>query len=251
MIKHFYGWKRDPLDRRDLVYEPTNRDAAVYPKQIDLRTLCPPVYDQGQLGSCTANAVSAALDFMRKKQGEKFIKPSRLFVYYNERKDEGTINSDSGASIRESVKAVVSYGACHETLWPYVIADYTKLPTDKCYMNALTFEALKYMSVNPNLASFQSVLSGGDPIVIGISVYESFESDEVTKTGIVPMPMPSEKLLGGHAVMVVGYDIDKEVFICRNSWGTDWGMKGYFTIPVHYLMNGNLANDFWVIQTVK
>lgn len=246
--KHALGWRVDLPDQRDLAFEPS---VVKLPSVVDLRPEDTAIYDQGQLGSCTANAIAAHLDFNRKKQGEAAIKPSRLFIYYNERKDQGTIASDSGASIRESAKAVKNYGACPEPMWAYHINQFKVVPTDAAYTTAVGYEALSYLSIARELSHLKSRLAEGFPFVIGISVYDSFESDEVAKTGIVPMPKPDESLLGGHAVMVVGYDDTKEHFIVRNSWGASWGDKGYFYLPYSYLTNSHLSSSFWTLKTVK
>lgn len=244
-----YGWQRDLPDQRDLEYLALPK--AVLPRQIDLRPKDTPIYDQGQLGSCTANAGAANLDFIRGLQNEAYIHPSRLFIYYNERKDQGTIDSDSGSSIRESMKAIKNYGACTEKHWPYYIDRFTHTPSAKNYTEAIKYESLSYQRIKRNLVDMFTCLDEGYPFIIGFSVYESFESDAVASNGIVPMPAHGERLLGGHAVMVVGYDEDKQWFIVRNSWGVNWGDKGYFYMPFAYLMNSKLSSDFWTIRTVK
>lgn len=246
-MKHFYGWIKDSPDNRDLVFEPKVTST---PVSIDLRVQCPPIYNQGELGSCTANAIAAALDFQRVRQHEPLISPSRLFIYYNERKDDGTVKEDAGATIRESVKAVKSYGACPEVEWPYIINKFTSKPTKQAYKDALNYEDLTYRRISPVVNDMQSCLAGGAPFVIGISVYQSFESSEAASTGMIPMPQSNEQLLGGHAVLCVGYEGNGQ-WICRNSWGTDWGDRGYFFLPQEYLLGANLASDFWTLEQVK
>jgi C1A family cysteine protease len=244
-----YGWRRDLPDQRDYQVSVSLFRKLTLPNKIDLRPQMPPVYDQLALGACTSNAVAATLDFERGKQGEQTISPSRLFVYYNERVDQGTTKSDSGASIRESIKTVAKLGACPESEWPYDITKYTQKPVQKCYTDALNNEALIYASLKNTLSNIKGVLASGMVVNFGFTVYESFESDVVTKTGIVPMPKPSEQVLGGHAVVCVGYDNSKG-FIVRNSWGSSWGISGYCYMPYKYL-TGKLASDFWVIKKVK
>ena len=244
-----YGWKRQLPDFRDLELTLTT---SVLPAKVDLTSQCPPVYDQGQLGSCTANAIAAALDFDRHKQGETFVNPSRLFIYYNERAMEGTVKSDSGAAIRDGIKVVNTQGACKEVTWPYTISKFKSKPVIAAYKEGLLYESVKYQGLdNTNLTSLKTALASGLPFVFGFSVYSSFESTAVASTGIVPMPAKNESLLGGHAVLCVGYDDSTQRFLVRNSWGPGWGIKGYFTIPYTYLTNKNLASDFWVIQSVK
>ena len=247
MVMHRYGWRPDLPDQRDRFF--LDR-VTTLPPSVDLRSGMPPVYDQGDLGSCTANAVSAALDFDRHKQGKPFETPSRLFVYYNERKDDGDISTDAGASIRESVKAVTHYGACPEKEWPYNIAKFTAKPTAKCYKDATGYECLSYLSVAQAAIALKSSLALGFPVVVGITVFESFESEQVAGTGEVPMPGPGEALLGGHAVVCCGYDDATQKWLVRNSWGASWGgpLQGYCHMPYAYLTNPGLSSDFWTIR---
>jgi C1A family cysteine protease len=249
-----YGWKKDHLDHRDLIARVAAPPTGL-PPSVDLRTtgFVPPVYDQLQLGSCTANAIAAAVDFERKKQGEAFLTPSRLFIYYNERVIEDTVDQDAGAEIRDGIKSVASQGVCAESEWPYTDqgTQFTVKPTGQCYIDALSFEALKYISVNQVEADIKGVLASGSPVVFGFSVFSEFESDAVAKTGLVPMPSATEAPLGGHAVLCVGYDDASQLFLVRNSWNTTWGQSGYFQLPYAYLLDANLASDLWVIQLEK
>jgi len=244
-----YGWVRDLPDFRDMVYEPAK--ITTLPKSIDLRKQCPAVYDQGQLGSCTANAIGGAFEFELLKQKLADFFPSRLFIYYNERVIEGSINTDSGAQIRDGIKTVNNQGVCHETLWPYVITKFKTKPTQKCYTDAKKHLVTSYLSIPQDLNQMKSCLAAGFPFVFGFSVYDSFEGATVAKTGVVNLPLKTEKLLGGHAVMCVGYDDVSQRFTVRNSWGTTWGLAGYFTMPYAYLTNGKLASDFWTIRIVE
>jgi C1A family cysteine protease len=246
-----YGWIPDYPDQRDYAYSAPQEVLQALPAHVDLRPGCPPVYDQGQLGSCTANAIAAAIEFDRKKQSLQDFVPSRLFVYYNERAMEGTINSDSGAQIRDGIKSVAQQGACAETEWPYDIAQFTVKPSAGCYSDALKDTAVLYKSLAQTLNQFKGCLASGFPFVCGFSVYESFESQQVAQTGIAPLPKSGEKLLGGHAVMALGYDDAQQRFIIRNSWGPAWGMQGYFTLPYAYLTESNLSNSFWTIELVS
>jgi C1A family cysteine protease len=246
-----YGWMRDLPDARDYLYAaPLDKFATGLPANVDLRPQCPPVYDQGQLGSCTANGIAAAIEFDQRKQGNKEFVPSRLFIYYNERVIEGTVSQDSGAQIRDGVKVVAKLGAPPETDWPYNIAKFAQKPPAQAYTDALQDLATSYTRVTQNLAQMQGCLADGYPFVFGFTVYQSFESQAVAKTGIVPMPAPGESVLGGHCVVAVGYNNPTRQFIVRNSWGTGWGLSGYFMMPYEYLISTNLASDFWTIRSV-
>jgi len=244
-----YGWLRDIHDHRDILRE---KEYIRTPPVIDLRHNCPEIYNQGKLGSCTANAIGGAYEFDEIKENEsnKFT-PSRLFIYYNERDMEGTVKSDSGAQIRDGIKSINKIGVCPETDWPYDISTFTTKPSDKCYEVAKNHKSVKYEKIVHEFEHLQDCIASGFPFVFGFSVYESFESPEVAKTGIMPMPKNDEKLLGGHAVMAVGYDDNKGYFIVRNSWGAEWGDNGYFYMPYEFIISDNYCSDFWTVQSVK
>ena len=248
-IKRF-GWVPDLPDHRDHSYAAPLVNLGKLPDKVDLRPNCPPVYDQGQLGSCTANAIAGAIEFGRMKEHKQDVVPSRLFIYYNERVMEGTVNSDSGAMIRDGIKSVATDGDAPETEWPYDITKFTEKPPAKVYSDAKQYKVLQYQRVPRNLTQMKGCLASGYPFVFGFSVYESFESPDVAKTGQVSMPGSNEQEVGGHAVVAVGYDDSQQRFIVRNSWGGDWGIAGYFTMPYTYLTDSNLSDDFWTIRLV-
>ena len=247
-----YGWKRQNPDFRDKVYAVKPRTLATLPAIVDMRSQCPPVYDQGSLGSCTANAIGAAHQFEQLKEADKdAFAPSRLFIYYNERAMEGTINEDAGAIIRDGLKTAANDGVCPESMWAYDTGKFTKKPSANCYTNAANHQVTSYFAPMQTLDYLKGVLAEGYPFVFGFAVYESFETAEVARTGMMPMPKPSEKCLGGHAVMCVGYDDSKQCFIVRNSWGDSWGKSGYFYMPYDYMADPNLCSDFWTIKLVE
>ena len=248
-----YGWRPDVPDFRDKVCKITISTEQL-PSRVDLREGCPYVYNQGQLGSCTGQAIAGAHQFEQIKQKLAHIfDPSRLFIYYNERDMEGTIDEDAGAMIRDGIKSVVKIGVCPESMWPYSDDSnaFKKRPTQECFDNAVNHQVTSYERVVPTENGIKSVLASGNPIVCGISIYESFESQVATRTGIIPMPSQRERLLGGHAVVIVGYDDAIQKFIMRNSWGPAWGDKGYFYLDYAYLTNSNLSDDFWTIKMVE
>jgi C1A family cysteine protease len=226
--------------------------AAQLPVTVDLRTKCPPVLDQGQLGSCTANALANAHLFNQLLQtGGEDLLPSRLFIYWNERNLEGSVDSDAGAQIRDGIKVLAKLGAPPESLWPYDISRFATKPTANAFRVALAHQALTYQRVTRSLPQLKGALALGFPVVFGFTVYESFESEAVAKSGVAPLPGPTERSVGGHAVMAVGYDDSKQVFRVMNSWGNGWGQKGFFTLPYAYLTSSELAADFWTLRLVE
>ena len=242
-----YGWHPDLPDARDHFYSAPV--AKALPSAVDLRPNCPPVYDQGQLGSCTANAIAAAIEFDRKKENLTDFVPSRLFIYYNERVMEGTVPYDAGGQIRDGIKSVAKIGAAPEADWPYDIAKFADKPPAKAYTDAKLDRALRYQRLVNYLQQLQGCLASGFGFVFGFTVYESFESQTVAQTGVMPMPAPSENKVGGHAVMAVGYDNASRMMIVRNSWGTGWGKAGYFMMPYEFIISPN-CSDFWTISSV-
>ena len=246
-----YGWLPDLPDHRDRLYAAPVELAGLLPARVDLRSQCPPVYDQGRLGSCTANAIAGAIEFDRRKQDLSDFTCSRLFIYYNERVIEHSVDSDSGAQIRDGMKSVAKQGDCPETEWPYVIAKFKTRPPKQCYADALKYKVVSYQRVAQTLSQLKSCLASGYPFVFGFSVYESFESAQVAKTGHASLPKSGETVIGGHAVAGVGYDDGRQWFIARNSWGAGWGMKGYFTLPYAYVTDASLASDFWTARIVQ
>ena len=259
-----YGWVPDLPDARDHMYAAPRAAVANLPASVDLKAGLPDCYDQGQIGSCTANAIAGAFEFSLRKQSLADFMPSRLFIYYNERAMEGNVGTDSGAQIRDGMKSVAKQGVCPETEWPYeaIPADAnghfpagsreaTK-PSDACYTDALKNRVTTYQRVTTHAwTSCAAAWPPAIPFVFGFTVYESFESQQVAETGEAPMPGPSEQVLGGHAVLAVGYDDASQRFLVRNSWGTGWGQNGYFTMPYAYLTERSLSSDFWTIRVVS
>ncbi len=216
------------------------------PLRVDLRNKCQPIVDQGNLGSCTACALVAIVGYDKKK-----LFGSRLFLYYNERMLDNTISEDTGAYLSDGIKSLQLHGVCQETSWPYDINKFAEKPYDSCYEEALNNQALSVENINNNLNAMKNSLANNEPFVVGIAVYSSFTTRQVARNGYVPMPNRNDIFLGGHAVVCVGYDDIRKVWIMRNSWGTSWGDKGYFYLPYAYLTNSSLSTDLWIIKKME
>lgn len=251
-----FGWRPQKPDHRDHKFTLTVPVTVQSVYLSDKYKVGLP-YDQGQLGSCTANALAfaAQFDLMNKNLQGKAVSPyipSRLFIYYYERVLENTIAYDAGAEIRDGIKVLNTYGAPSEDLWPYDITQFTVAPPVAAINEGKGLTAFAYQTIaSPTTALIVAALQQGLPVVFGITVYESFVSDIVASTGIVPYPGPSETIAGGHAMVIVGYHEVDDSFIVRNSWGTEWGQAGYCRVPASYITNANLTSDFWVIYTLS
>jgi C1A family cysteine protease len=241
-----YGLIRQEEDARD--YRLPRIKVKPMPRVVNLRKKCPPVFDQGTLGSCTANAGAAARMMLTGTPAEL----SRLFLYYQERALHGNEGTDSGASMRDICKALKKDGICEERYAPYDIDKFADRPSDEAYENALQYKIASYATFDGDAADdIQQIrrylATARLPVLIGMDIYESFETPRVAKTGIVPMPdTAKEKLMGKHAVLIVGYNDIKRVLIVRNSWGTGWGDRGYFYLPYNYVKR-RFAYDTWTI----
>lgn len=250
MIIRKYGYIPDLSDHRDLMLSDhfDAVDAAALPSRVDLRPLCSPVEDQGQLGSCTSQAIVGAMEYLENVKHQTFVNLSRLFVYYGERVIENTVNYDAGAMIRDGIKVVASQGVCDEQkLWPYDIKKFKTKPPASAYRDALTRTATSYYRVN-SLLEYRQALASGFPCIFGFSVTPTFESQAVARSGILPVPAPGERVIGGHAILGVGYDDGMQAALIRNSWGKSWGLQGHFWMPYAMISDSRWTNDFWVIK---
>lgn len=273
-----YGWIRDCEDSRDKKVRFTDAHVKYFSDKLnfkeklvssdsgvfDLRSLvklpeCLDNINQYSLGSCTANSIAFAYAFDELKQGNKEVfMPSRLFIYYNERLMEGTIHTDSGAQIRDGIKSLNKYGVCDEHHWIYDPSKFADEPPKEIYDEAKLAKAIQYAAIDfsqdktndDRVVQMKKSLQSGFPFVFGFEVYQSFESPEVAKTGMMPMPKEGEKILGGHAVCAVGFDDTKKCFIVKNSWGANWGDHSYFYMPYEFISDPKMASDFWVIQQI-
>ncbi len=263
--KFGHGWIPDRPDRRDRRYVPPPKVVRALPSRVDLKEHCPPVYHQGHVNSCTAHAIAAAIQFDEKKQSalEKkkrmrrsqiqsrsgqahMFMPSRLFIYYNGRAMGHSVESDDGAEIRNVLKSVKKRGVCHEALWPYRKGKLRHRPWRKCYTAAAKYPGLTYFRVRRTLPQLKACLASGYPFIFGFTVYKSFK--KAKHTGRTSMPQRHDRIENYHAVLAVGYEDTQRRFIVRNSWGSKWGTRGYFTLPYDYLTDRHLSEDFWTVR---
>lgn len=243
-----YTLKHDDHDLRDRhFFSRLFRRHDDLPEEVDLRPHMSPVVDQGQLGSCTANAIASGLgEFLQLKAGKPLVNLSRLFLYWEERNMEGTVGQDSGAMIRDGMKILQKIGCAPEADYPYDTANFRNAPSSQATEDAKAYRITEYHRIK-DIHALKASLAEGYPAPIGIRVYGSFESQEVANTGIVPVPNPQlEQCLGGHAVCAVGYKTINNAphVIVRNSWGPQWGDKGYFYLPETFFAQGFVV-DMW------
>ncbi len=242
-VPHNYNYKFERVPKMNACGKLFTRPIALA-QSVDLRSKMSPIENQGDLGSCTANAIAGCLEAM---DATADFDVSRLFIYYNERLIEGDVNFDNGAFIHDGIKSLTTYGVADEKMWPYIVSKFRSKPTCCTYAAAAKRRVTQYTQIS-GLPQLQTALTNGFPVAFGFTVFESFESALVESTGRVPMPRPGEAILGGHAVVCVGYEPGLNgAFICRNSWGSGWGDKGYFYLPRAFIGSAQYCDDFWAI----
>lgn len=242
------GWIRDLPDHRD--HYRMTIPPAVLPAAVDLRPQFPePPYDQGDYGSCIFNAIAGAMQYQQQRQGFPVWMPSRFFMYFNVREMEGTGSEDAGGQIRDGIKSLNVYGACYEAMWSYEPEHFAAKPTPECYETALNHQSLRYSRIRQYDSYIKATLAEGYPIIFGSTLYQSFMSDEVARTGRVPYPTMLETPIGGHAMLAVGYE--GNAVIVRNSWSQHWGDGGYCYMPMDYLCSTNLSDDLWCLMQLE
>jgi C1A family cysteine protease len=243
-----FGWIPDYPDHRDQKYKATW--VGILPPVVRRLAQMPPIYNQGSVGSCTGNGTARCIQYCRRMQGLPDFVPSRLMLYYDAREREGTTDVDSGAQIRDAVKGAVQNGACPETEWPYDESKFRVKPDDSAYAAGAKDEVIGYHRVDQSVYMIRAALAMEDPVVFGFSVYDSFMSLQTADTGVVTVPQQGEQFVGGHCVVAVGYDDNRRMILCDNSWGEGWGFNGSFWMPYEYIENSDLAQDFWVVRLV-
>ena len=204
---------------------------------------------QGEIGSCTANAMAGAYEYLAKRKFGHADDVSRLFIYYNARELDGCTDKDEGTYLRNCIKVLREYGACSEEIWSYDKRRLFEQPHEEAYAQAINFLIEDAQRINVDLYEMRHCLAEGYPFAFGLELFESFDKAETN--GRVPMPNPDrEESQGGHAMLCVGYSDQDRVFLVRNSWGSDWGDQGYCYIPYDYMTDLDLNGDCWTIRSV-
>ena len=238
-----FNTRLSPTDERDSIYR--NDNAEIVREFVDLREWDSIVESQSQLGSCASNALTNAYELSVIREYPKyFAHLSRLFIYYNTRAEYGDVLTDVGMFLRDGLKSLAKFGVCSEKLWPYDAEKFDDKPTEECYGDAEKRKILRYQRIL-SIHSITRVLNSNKPVVFGIGIYESF-MDLNERIPIVTFPSRREESLGGHAMCLVGYDLEKKLFLAKNSFGSDWGNKGYCWIPFDYIRQE--AYDIWTFD---
>lgn len=249
-----FGWLRDRPDFRDKHYHESKlgvEQKKVVPKKVDHRgKLMPAIYDQGETSTCTAQALATLLQFNRRSKKINDMEPSRLFIYYNERVLENSTEFDNGAELRDGIKSLARTGYISEDLWSFSPERIFERPDDPLYTRALRNRIADYYRINnTRITDIKACLAAGHLIVFGFNVFSSFYRAD-SNGGYVPLPSPeNDESMGGHAVLLVGYDDSTKNFIVRNSWGTDCGDRGYYYMKYDHITNPDMCGDFWTIRT--
>lgn len=271
-INYSFGWIPDYPDFRDyteghekikpILSKLGTESSKSLPSKIDLKKWCSPIENQGNLGSCTANAVAALVEYFENKSFGKYLDASRIFLYKTTR-NLLHLKGDTGAFLKSTLGALVLFGMPPEEYWPYAPERFDEEPDAFCYAFAQNYKCINYFRHDPpeitpsdTLLSIKKYLATGIPSVFGFTVYQSIKQAEID--GRIPFPQSNEKMLGGHAVAAIGYDDSIEItnkannktstgaILIRNSWGEQWGEKGYGWLPYDYILKG-IALDWWSI----
>jgi len=245
-VKRKYGFNRDKKDSRDKLFSISQKYVIdPLPRQVDLRNFYPPCLDQKSLGTCVLYSGVKAMQYLQMREWKtETVNLSVLFAYYNTRKDSGYLGSDSGASIRDALKSLANYGTCLDSLWPYQVEKFNDEPPLQAYEEAQKHKISRYERL-VGIEDMLQCLAEGYPFLFGVDLFESFGSQENSKSGFMPIPKWGEKKLGGHCMKMVAYDLDNRIFTYSNHYGSDYGKNGFGTTSFDYIEK--YCKDAWVI----
>jgi C1A family cysteine protease len=241
-----FGALRDVHDVRDRLYRASPRTEPV-PLHVDLREWGGPIKDQGEEGSCTGHTFSSAREWIARKYGTSSPILSPQCLYAEELLASNDFPSDKGAMPRTGCQVLTALGCCETALYPYVAGQITR-PTPAQIANALKYKTGAYHRIG-SLSDFLRCLADATPwpVTVGFTVYESFMSQQVADTGMMPIPKSGEQQQGGHEVLCLGYDQTKQLALIQNSWGDGWGQRGYFWMP--FAVINAPDTDLWMVHT--
>jgi C1A family cysteine protease len=248
MAKRIYNYKFENKEslKTHPVYKIDNKFTASPPYYFITDKINCPILDQETIGSCVANG-SYALFYIISSQ---IITLSRLQLYYISRSLDGSSsNDDAGTYLSTALKSIIEYGLCNENTWPYDISKFADLAPTSCFCDTYSLKDYTYSVVPQDINSITNIISNDQPVLIGIAIYSSFEFPNTSKTGVIPLPdTKREQFLGGHALLIVGYDNSSQYFKVQNSWGTEWGASGYCFIPYAYILSEDLTSELFTVS---
>lgn len=254
-VQRVLNWQPSPPDARDFKIQRTaaaTTSRAATPARVDLAESCTSIKDQGSIGACTAFATVGALEYLLRKSGHNMAQDvfSERFTYYATRVNVAHWPpEDSGAYIRDAIKSAVQYGTCLEGTFPYN-GDFSAAPPSSAYSEAKKHTGVKYATYDAaptlaTLATMKQAMANGYPIVGGFTCYSNIWN---AVGGVIPLP--NGQPIGGHAILLVGYDDAKQQLKFKNSWSARWGDGGYGYLPYQYFLGGNMS-DLWTIFTAQ
>lgn len=218
---------------------------------VDLRPWCSPVENQGHVGSCVANSVVGALEFLNIRDGKPHVDLSRLYIYYNARLMTRTQDKDEGTYISVAMKTLASLGTCPESTWKYDPSSVFSRPSWEAYREGYANKIHSFYRIDGTGSSrndgIVAALRAKHPVAFGMLVDSDYMA--LGPSGLTGMPSPHRKVLGGHAQLIVGADLNMKLFVVRNSWGPGWALAGHALIPWDYL-DASEADDFWTPTAV-